>query len=121
MASEIVPNLLPWNLIVSIKHPAKKNHKSLEGSYIRKSNEPKWTQLNGENFIWAEKEWISGKNFLRLSESNKWIIGSTSEKIFCSVDEVTVDGPDMNTKWKYHVNSTYQSFSGPRINVEPGK
>ena len=106
MASEIVPNLLPWNLIVSIKHPAKKSHKSLEGSYIRKSNEPKWTQLNGENFIWAEKEWI---------------IGSTSEKIFCSVDDVTVNSPDMNTKWKYHVNSTYQSFSGPRINVEPGK
>ena len=105
MASEIVPNSLPWNLIV--ENRAKKSHKTLEGSYIRISNEPKWKQLNGDNFIWGE--------------SNKWIIGSTSEKIFCSVDDVTVNSPDMITKWKYHVNSTYQSFSGPRINVEPGK
>ena len=76
MASEIVPNSLPWNLIV--ENRAKKSHKTLEGSYIRISNEPKWKQLNGDNFIWGE--------------SNKWIIGSTSEKIFCSIDEVAVNG-----------------------------
>ena len=79
----------------------------MEGSYIRKSNAPKWTQLNGENFIWAE--------------NNKWIIGSTSKKLFCSINEVTANGPDMNTKWKYYANLACQTLSGPRINVKPGK
>ena len=104
MASEIVPNSLPWTLIV--ENRAKNSHKTLEGSYIRISDAPKWTQLNGENFIWAERK--------------KWIIGSTSEKIFCSIDEVAVNGPDMNTKWKYYSNSANQRY-GPRISVKPGK
>ena len=107
-ASKIVFELLPWNLIVGVDHDT---NKSLEGSYVRESTEPIWTQLNGENFIWAEKQWIT--------TGYKWMIGSSrSDKIFCSINEATAEGPGMSTKWEYfNTPGERKSY----IDVKPGK
>ena len=70
----------------------KNKHESLGGIYERKSIEPVWTQLLGENSIWAE---------------NNWMIGRSGKPIFCSTGEAkTIYFPNKSTKWKHYKSNS---------------